>query len=194
MWGARFPRFCDAPTRSAFYSLGHRNVLGAAQDAASGRVWFTEHGPTGGDELNILEGGANYGWPLVSEGVNYPGESQTGTARSLSSKRPIQSWTPAIGPSGLTIYSGEMFAEWQGSLFLGSLTERHLRRLEVSGESVIHEEVLLKNMDERIRDVRASPDGYIYLAIDRPDGRIVRLARSAEKCVKGSEGLTKSSP
>jgi glucose/arabinose dehydrogenase len=160
------------------WSFGHRNPQGLAIDAATGRIWSTEHGPQGGDEVNVIQSGLNYGWPVVGFGVNY-GE---GTRIHESTMRegmenPAHVWVPSIGASGLMLYTGERFPAWRGSLFAGGLAGEMVARLTLDGDVVVSEETLVHRMG-RVRDVRQGPDGYIYVAIeDRSGGPspIVRL-------------------
>jgi len=159
----------------AIWSYGHRNAQGLAGHPLSGDIWLHEHGPKGGDELNIVIRGANYGWPKVTYGVNYDGSiiSTQTTARGI--ENPITYWVPSIAPSGLTFYQGEPFSNWQGDIFLGALAGRHLRRLELQGNQVVHQEVLLLSQLGRIRDVRSGPDGLLYLLTDDAKGGLYQL-------------------
>ena len=155
-----------AAARPEIWSYGHRNSQGLAIHPVTGELWSNEHGPQGGDELNLIQSGANYGWPVIGYGVNY----RSGTAIHEGTSRegmqsPVHIWVPSIGTSGLLIYTGDRFPEWQGDIFIGGLVGQQLARLEMDGARVVHEETLLRNMG-RIRDVRQGPDGYIYLAID----------------------------
>lgn len=159
------------------YSFGHRNLQGATLEPVTGRLWTHEHGPQGGDEINLPEPGVNYGWPVITYGVNYfigtaigEGTSKPGMAQ------PLYYWTPSIAPSGMAFYDGDAFPEWQGDLFVGSLKFRLLARLEIRDGKVAHEERLLADRLGRIRDVRQGPDGLLYLLTDARDGRLVRLA------------------
>ncbi|TCP14580.1 glucose/arabinose dehydrogenase [Crenobacter luteus] len=158
------------------YTLGHRNPQGLARDAV-GRLWLTEHGPQGGDELNLLASGANYGWPRVTHGRQYVTGARIGEATSLPGFRdPLHVWGPtSIAPSGLAFYSGARFPGWRGDLFAGALRERMLVRLKLAGDRVVGEERLLVGVLGRIRDVRDGPDGYLYLLTDEDDGVLARL-------------------
>ena len=163
--------------RPEVYSYGHRNMQGAAINPASGELWSTEHGPQGGDELNIVRAGRNYGWPVITYGVNYGIGTQIGEGSAKAGmEQPIYQWTPSIAPSGLAFYQGKPFSQWQGNLFVGALKYQMLVRLELDGERVVHEERLLKNQFGRIRDVRVGPDGLLYLLTDQADGALLRLA------------------
>lgn len=164
--------------RSEVYSYGHRNVQGIARHPETAEVWTHEHGPKGGDEVNILKKGANYGWPLISYGRNYSGTviSESGE-HEPEFTAPVLHWTPSIAPSGMTFYTGDKFPEWQGDLFAGALVMRHLRRVKLDGTRVVEQEELLKDIDERIRDVATGPDGYIYVLTDSDDGKLIRLSK-----------------
>ena len=161
--------------RPEIWSIGHRNVQGAALHPASGKLWTAEHGARGGDEINIPEAGKNYGWPVISYGRNYDfSKIGVGTARE-GMEQPIYYWDPSIAPSGATFYTGARFAEWTGNLFVGALAGQALHRLVLDGEKVVGEEVLLGNLGERIRDVHQGPDGALWLLTDNATGRILRL-------------------
>lgn len=158
------------------WSYGHRNIQGATIHPTTGKLWIHEHGPMGGDEINIPEPGKNYGWPLVSYGLNYDG-SPVGTGKQTGEgiEEPIYYWDPSIAPSGMVFYTGNAFPVWQGNLFVGSLKFRLLVRLELQEARILTEERLLSGLHERIRDVRQGPDGLLYLLTDSPTGRILRL-------------------
>jgi glucose/arabinose dehydrogenase len=165
--------------RPEIYTWGHRNPQGLVFDAASGRLYETEHGPRGGDELNIIVAHRNYGWPVITYGMDYSGAyvSPYTTRRGLA--QPVIYWTPSIAPSGLAIYRGDRFPAWKGDLFVGALAFEHLRRVHLDdrGEVVAQEE-LLNDLHRRIRDVRAPADGYLYVCTDDDDGRVLRLEPS----------------
>lgn len=158
------------------YSYGHRNIQAAALHPVSGRVWVVEHGPQGGDEVNVLRPGANYGWPVVTHGVEYGSGAPIGEGTHKAGMVPsLWHWVPtSIAPSGAAFYSGDRFPRWRGDLFLGALRARMLVRLKLDGERVLAEERLLQGLD-RIRDVRIGPDGLVYLLTDAADGRLLRL-------------------
>ncbi len=157
------------------FSYGHRNAQGMAVHPQTGRIWQHEHGPRGGDELNILISGANYGWPEVSYGEEYSGgEIGSGTS-APGMEDPIIHWTPSIAPSGMTFYTGTLFPQWKGSIFAGALAGRHLRRIDLEGDKVIGQEVLLQGEVGRIRDVREGPDGAVWFITDERNGKIYRL-------------------
>ena len=162
--------------RAEIYSYGHRNIQGAALHPESGEIWTHEHGPQGGDELNIPQPGVNYGWPVITYGVNYGIGTKIGEGtHKQGMAQPIHYWVPSIAPSGMAFYDGDKFPNWRGDLFIGSLKFRQLVRLRLAGERVIHEERLLTDEFGRIRDVRTGPDGLIYLLTDDDDGELIRL-------------------
>lgn len=169
--------FVSTPgARAEIYTYGNRNVQGIARDPASGRIWAHEHGPQGGDEVNILAPGKNYGWPVITYGRNYGTGTLIGEGtHKPGMEQPRLYWTPSIAPSGMTLYTGDKFPAWRGNLFVGALKYRLLARLEVRDEDIIHEERLLEGVLGRIRDVRTGPDGYIYLLTDDSDGVLARL-------------------
>jgi aldose sugar dehydrogenase len=166
--------------RPEIYDYGHRNMQGAALDPRTGRVWTHEHGPQGGDEINIEQAGANYGWPVITYGVNYVSGTRIGEGtHKPGMEQPIHYWVPSIAPSGMAFYTGSRFPGWNGDLFVGSLKFQQLVRLQLDGDKVIHEERLLTGMLGRIRDVREGPDGLLYLLTDEENGRLVRLLPAA---------------
>ena len=166
-----------AGARPEVWSYGHRNPQGLTLNPADGKLWEQEHGAMGGDEINIILPGRNYGWPLVSHGRNYDGTPVgTGKAQMAGMDDPVWHWTPSIAPSGMTFYSGDLFKGWKGSLINGALKFQLLSRLTLDGDKVVKEERLLQGLRERIRDVRQGPDGALYLLTDNSAGRILRLA------------------
>jgi glucose/arabinose dehydrogenase len=159
------------------WTYGHRNVQAAAINPASGELWTIEHGPRGGDEINIDRPGLNFGWPLVSYGVNYDGTPVNEGKQTIEGVTPpIYQWTPVIAPSGMIFYSGNAFPDWKGNLFVGGLAATSLVRLELQGDRVVHEERLLTSLGHRIRDVAQAPDGKIHVITDEDDGKVLRLA------------------
>ena len=165
-----------AGARPEIWSYGHRNPQGLAINPADGRLWAQEHGPQGGDEINIIEKGKNYGWPVIGFGIDYSGARMHASTHKPGMQQPVWHWTPSIAPSGMAFYSGELFKAWQGSLFNGALKFQLLSRLTLDGDKAVQEERLLQGLRERIRDVRQGPDGALYLLTDNSAGRILRLA------------------
>jgi len=159
--------------RGDVWSYGHRNILAAAIDPASGRLWAVEMGPRGGDELNLILPGRNYGWPIVSDGVHYSGEPIPKHATRPEFEKPVRVWTPVISPSGAAFYTGDLFAQWRGSLLVGGLSSKALIRLTFDGAAVASEERI--DMDNRIRDVIQAPDGAVLLIVDDEKGGLLRL-------------------
>ena len=157
----------------SIWSYGHRNPQGMIRDASTGTIWAHEHGPRGGDELNIVEKGKNYGWPEISYGINYNGTVLTEYQEKEGMEQPIHQWTPSIAPCGMAQYTGNQFPEWKGNLFVGALSFRYLSRVVVDGNNFVSEEKLLDQIG-RVRAVEQGPDGYIYVATEGP-GMIVRL-------------------
>ena len=160
------------------WSLGHRNVQGAALHPQTGELWTHEHGPQGGDELNVTEAGRNYGWPVISYGCTYGlcrkiGE---GTAKP-GLEQPLTYWVPSIAPSGMAFLTSDRYPGWKGNLFVGALRGAHLERIVLDGRRVVEKHVLLANLRARIRDVRQGPDGWLYILTDASDGRLIRLER-----------------
>ena len=151
---------------SEIWTWGHRNAQGMAVHPETGDLWQNEHGPQGGDELNLIEPGLNYGWPVVGYGVNYrTGARIHSGTHDEDMAPPTHIWVPSIGVSGMLFYTGEAFPEWRGDMIVGGLSGRRLARLRLEGREVVHEETLLQGIG-RIRDVRQGPDGFVYLAID----------------------------
>jgi len=157
------------------WSIGHRNVQASAFDDA-GRFWIVEHGTNGGDELNLIERGENYGWPVQAYGVEYGGSPIAGaTTNPPGYRQPVYYWDPVIAPSGAEFYSGAAFPAWRGSLFIGALREQRLVRLVIENDRVVGEEHLLQRRGHRIRDVREGPDGALYIVTDEGDGELWRV-------------------
>jgi glucose/arabinose dehydrogenase len=165
--------------RPEIWSLGHRNVQSAAINPATGDLWEVEHGTRGGDELNIARKGLNYGWPDVAYGIEYRGQPiREGLTTKPGFEQPIYYWDPVIAPSGMLFYTGDLFPAWKGSLFVGGLVSTALVRLDIKGDRVTGEERLLKDLQpkpERIRDVRQGPEGAIYVVIEGPQARVLKL-------------------
>ena len=165
-----------AGARPEIYTIGNRNVQGAAMNPWTGELWTHEHGPQGGDEVNIIRAGTNYGWPVITYGRNYGIGTRIGEGtHKQGMAQPLYRWTPSIAPSGMAFYDGDRFPGWRGNVFVGALSFRLLVRLELDGERVVREERMLERVIGRIRDVRAGPDGYVYLLSDERNGVIARL-------------------
>ncbi len=164
-----------ADARPEIYSYGHRNPQGMALEASTGRIYAIEHGPKGGDELNLIEPGVNYGWPVITYGKSYMGFKIGEGTHFDGMAQPVHYWVPSISPSGLMIYDGARFPAWRGSVFAGALSGELLVRLEIAGGRAVAEERMLEDLEERIRDVRQGPDGLVYLLTDHPDGMLLRL-------------------
>ena len=158
------------------WAYGLRNPEGLAFNPADGKLWEQEHGPQGGDEINIIEKGKNYGWPVIGYGVDYGGAIIHASTHKDGMEQPVWHWTPSIAPSGMAFYTGDLIPGWKGSLINGALKFQLLARLELKGDTAVKEECLLQNLRERIRDVRQGPDGALYLLTDNNAGRILRVA------------------
>ncbi len=158
------------------YTLGNRNIQGAAVHPDTGLLWTHEHGPQGGDEINVIRAGVNYGWPVITYGREYVSGFRIGEGtHKAGMAQPLYYWVPSIAPSGMAFYTGDKFPRWRGDLFVGALRDRLLVRLRLDGERVVSEERMLEGAPGRIRDVRSGPDGYLYLLTDSDDGVLVRL-------------------
>ncbi len=157
----------------SIWSYGHRNPQGNVFHPETGELWSTEHGPKGGDELNIIEPGRNYGWPVISYGINYDGTILTDLKEKEGMEQPVYYWIPSIGPCGMTFVTGDRYKNWKNNILVGSLSFQYLERIVIQGHSVTHREKLLEGIG-RVRNVVMGPDGYIYVAIENP-GKILRL-------------------
>jgi len=165
-----------ADAKPEIWSYGHRNIQAAALDA-SGRLWTIEHGPRGGDELNRPEPGKNYGWPVITYGIEYQGPKiGEGITAKEGLEQPVYYWDPVIAPSGMIFYSGDLFPQWKGNIFVGGLASTKLVRLVLENDRVVGEEWLLTDRNSRIRDVREGPDGAIYVIAEGPPAGILRIA------------------
>ena len=168
--------FADGKSGNPFvWSYGHRNVQGLVVDRASNKIYNHEHGPQGGDEINYVEAGNNYGWPAITYGINYSGAFVSPFKEASGMEQPLKYWTPSIAPSGFAIYQGDAFPAWQGDFFVGALVNKEVRRLEMVDGKIVSEEALFSELNARIRDVRVSPKGLIYLLTDSDSGKIVRV-------------------
>ncbi|MDX1527176.1 MAG: PQQ-dependent sugar dehydrogenase [Gammaproteobacteria bacterium] len=162
--------------RPEIFTYGNRNVQGMTIQPGSGRIWAHEHGPQGGDEVNIISAGTNYGWPVITYGRNYGIGTSIGEGTQKDGMaQPVLQWTPSIAPSGMAFYDGDRFPNWKGNLFVGSLKFEYLARLEVDGERIVHQEELIQGAIGRIRDVRQGPDGFLYLLTDESNGVLARI-------------------
>jgi len=157
------------------WSIGHRNIQGAALRPETGELFTLEHGPRGGDELNLTEKGKNYGWPVITYGINYDGSTITDLKEKEGLEQPVYYWVPSIATSGLAFYDGDLFPEWKGNVFVGGLGGERVERLVLDGNKVVAAEVLLNNRGDRIRDVRQGPDGALWLLTDHKDGEVLRV-------------------
>ncbi|MCZ4695795.1 PQQ-dependent sugar dehydrogenase [Ancylomarina euxinus] len=151
--------------KEAIYSFGHRNAQGLTKHPETGKIWEHEHGPKGGDEINIIEKGKNYGWPVISYGINYDGTTFTDITHKEGMEQPIHYWTPSIAPSGMCFITSDIYKGWKGNLLVGSLVFQHLELLTIKDDQVVNREKLLPDIG-RVRDVRIGPDGYIYVAVE----------------------------
>jgi glucose/arabinose dehydrogenase len=161
--------------RPEIWSYGHRNAQAAALDPSSGRLWTVEHGARGGDELNHPEAGKNYGWPVITYGIDYSGAKIGEGTVKAGMEQPVYYWDPVIAPSGMSFYTGEVFPGWKGSILIGSMEPGRLVRLTMQNGKVAREERYLGDLDERIRDVQQGPDGLVYVVTDEDNGRVLRL-------------------
>lgn len=168
------PTFGQAGALPELYSIGHRNPQGLAIHPVTGEVWQSEHGPRGGDEVNRLRAGANYGWPTITYGIEYSGQPIGGSIQQRSGlEQPVYYWDPVVSPSGMTFYAGNRIAEWQNNLFLGALSGMHIVRLVINNNRVVGEERLLASEGQRFRDITQAPDGALYAITDQ--GRLYRI-------------------
>lgn len=167
----------QAKVRPEIWSYGHRNPQGAALNPWTGALWAHEHGPKGGDEINLIERGSNYGWPMATHGMDYSStpiqEAQGSAVEGM--KGPIHVWEKSPGISGMAFYDATRFKPWQHNVFIGALADRNLIRLQLEGDKVVHQERLLGELNSRIRDVRQGPDGYLYVLTDEKDGALYRV-------------------
>jgi len=173
--GPKGPVGAGAAAKPEIWSLGHRNIQAAAFDS-DGQFWVIEHGTNGGDELNRVEKGKNYGWPLQAYGIEYAGGPIEGAATNRSEfEQPVYYWDPVIAPSGAQFYTGDAFPAWRGNLFVGSLKEKRLVRLKLENRRVTGEEHLLVDRNQRVRDVRQGPDGALYIVTDQQNGELWKI-------------------
>ncbi|PLW67112.1 PQQ-dependent sugar dehydrogenase [Pseudohalioglobus lutimaris] len=161
---------------SRVWTYGHRNPQGLALDDTTGTVYMHEHGPRGGDEINVVKAGSNYGWPAVTYGVDYSGAYVSPFTEAEGMTQPLLYWVPSIAPSGMAMYSGEHFPQWQGDLFIGALVDEEVRRVDLENGEVVGQESLFAELESRIRDVRMGTDGHLYILTDGSDGQLIRVA------------------
>ena len=158
------------------FSYGHRNAQGLIVDPDTSLIWSHEHGPRGGDELNLIRPGTNYGWPVATLGIDYSGARISPFTSRPGMVDPLIDWTPSIAPAGMSQYRGELFPDWQGDLLVASLAERSLRRIRIDGERVLGDEIVPLDLGRRLRDVQVGPDGAIYLLTDEANGALLRVS------------------
>ncbi|QMW04468.1 PQQ-dependent sugar dehydrogenase [Spirosoma foliorum] len=168
----------DKNAHASIYSYGHRNPQGMLYNQATGEIWETEHGPRGGDELNIIKKGANYGWPVICYGINYDGKPITNLSAKEGMEQPLTYWLPSIAPSGMTFVESTKYPGWKGNLLIGSLRFQYLNRCVMNGTKVVKQENILKNIG-RLRNVKQGPDGYLYVSVENP-GYVFRLMPVAQ--------------
>jgi glucose/arabinose dehydrogenase len=167
----------QAGARPEIFSLGNRNVQGAALDPKTGQLWAVEHGPQGGDELNLIKPGTNYGWPVITYGANYVTGTRIGEGTEKAGMaQPVKHWSPSPAFSGMAFYEGDRFPKWRGDALIGALRGQGVIRVRLDGDKFVEDEVLLRSHVGRVRDVRVGPDGLIYLLIDHPNGSLLRVA------------------
>jgi glucose/arabinose dehydrogenase len=165
-----------AGTLPDVFTYGHRNIQGIARRPGTREIWIHEHGPKGGDEVNVLRAGANYGWPAITYGIDYSGAIISDKTALPGMEQPVRYWVPSIAPCGMDFYDGDRFPEWRGDLFVGALAARELRRVDLDASGrVLGQESLLKELEKRIREVRSGPDGYLYVLTDELEGKLLRI-------------------
>jgi glucose/arabinose dehydrogenase len=169
------PYVGQADSNPAVWTYGHRNPQGLALDPATGQIFLHEHGPRGGDEINPLTPGKNYGWPIITWGIDYNGAVVTPFTSMPGLEQPMKYWVPSIAPSGFAVYRGDAFPEWNGDLFVGALVDQEVRRVVVEDGRAVQEEALFSELGVRIRDVRVSPDGYLHVVTDASPGKVIRV-------------------
>ena len=168
-----------AGARGEIWSYGHRNQQGIV--VTPGGVWLHEHGPRGGDELNLLEPGKNYGWPAITYGMDYSGSYISPYTEHPGMQQPVIHWTPSIAPAGLAYYNGDAFPNWRGDLLVAALAEQSVRRVDLEDGAVVDQEILFTEFKARIRDVRVGPEGYLYLLTDSANGQVLRIKPATEQ-------------
>ncbi len=171
------PFFGNESALPEIWSYGHRNSQGIVLGAETGDVFLHEHGARGGDELNVIQPGRNYGWPAITHGIDYTYARITPYTELPGMEQPIVFWTPSIAPAGMAYYDGDMFPEWRGNLFVAALAERSIRRLTMLDGKVVDQELLFTDLGERFRDVRVDAKGALYLLTDSAEGKVLRVSR-----------------
>jgi glucose/arabinose dehydrogenase len=170
------PFLGNAQAKPEIFALGNRNVQGAALHPQTGVLWAHEHGPQGGDELNVIRPGVNYGWPVITYGVNYVSGTKIGEGTGKPGMaQPVKYWVPSPALSGMAFYEGDRFPKWRGNVLIGALRGQSLIRVRLEGEKFVEDEFMLSGAVPRIRDVRVGPDGFVYLLTDLPNGAVLRL-------------------
>lgn len=168
--------FIDSPSAlPEIYSYGHRNIQGLLVDPETGRIWQHEHGPRGGDEVNVIKAGANYGWPVATHGIDYSGARVSPFTSRPGMVDPVHVWTPSIAPAGMTLYRGALFPQWDGKLLVAALAARHARVLTLDAGRVIDDQIILDELGERLRDIRTGPDGAVWVLTDADPGKVLRI-------------------
>jgi len=157
------------------WSYGHRNTQGLVFDSSTNTLYNHEHGPKGGDEINRIEAGKNYGWPAITHGINYSGAYVSPFQEAPGMEQPLKYWVPSIAPSGFALYQGDAFPAWQGDFFVGALVNKEVRRVDMENGKAVAEEALFSELDARIREVRVGPDGFLYLLTDSAEGKLIRV-------------------
>jgi glucose/arabinose dehydrogenase len=176
------PFLGDPKAKPEIFSLGHRNVQGAALHPTTGALWTHEHGPQGGDELNLIRAGANYGWPVITYGVNYVTGTKIGEGTEKAGMtQPVKYWVPSPAIAGMAFYDGDRFPKWRGNVLIGALRGQALIRVRLDGGKFVEEEFMLVGNLPRVRDVRVDPEGFVYLLTDQPNGAILRLEPAAPR-------------
>jgi glucose/arabinose dehydrogenase len=166
----------NSKARKEIYTYGHRNVQGIARDPVSGRIYAHEHGPRGGDEVNLIQPGKNYGWPVITYGVDYSGAVISPFKERAGMEQPLLYWDPSIAPSGMTFYSGDMFPQWKGDLLVSALAGAEVRRVDLDAQgNVVGQDKIIPEIAERVRHVAQAPDGSLYVLTDALDGRVLRV-------------------
>lgn len=160
------------------FAYGIRSPQGMARHPETGALWENEHGPRGGDEVNLIEAGRNYGWPAITFGINYNGNIISNDTARTGMEQPLTYWVPSIAVSGMTFYTGDRFPNWRGNLFVGALAGQHIRRLVLDGTRITHQEVMLNDIRSRVRQIKQGPDGFLYLITDEGNGRVLRMEPS----------------